>query len=687
MMRGRRPFPLFRSFLIVVAGGLAGVACSDDDGTGPPAGQGALRVNEFLASNVDGLPDEDGDDSDWIEIHNAGSGAVDLSGWYLTDDANELTRWAFPSVTMEAGAYLVLFASDKDRRVAGSELHTNFRLSGGGEYLALVQPDGVTVEDEYTPAFPPQTENVSYGYVTASTVGYLASPTPGAANSGEAALGLQMSPEGGAFTGSVLVTLSVPGGGGAIRYTTDGSEPDASSAEYTGPLSIDATTRLRARTFDGAVSGPEVFAYYTEVTDSVASFESDLPLVLVHTFGADIPDNDDGIPAAITFVDRTGGTASPTDQPMYAGGTSIDTRGFTSADFPKKQFKLELRDVTGSDVDADLFGMGAEEDWVLYGPGRFDRNMIANPLMQRLAGRVGLTELSQRFVELFLNEGSGPVGPDDYAGIYIVSENVKIDATRVDIRTLGAGDNSEPEVTGGYILKIDRADPDEYGFKTASGFPTFVNPNTLVVVRPKLPDLTSAQQTWIEGHINDFEAALNGANSTDPVLGYAPFIHIPSWIDAHILRLIAKDTDFLVFSHFMTKDREGRIRTEPLWDFDRTLGSPDEFNVDPSEVFHPERADPFEFGWWGPLFDDPAFQAQYEARWAELRAGILSDASIFAEIDALAAVIENAYAREDERWGSLSRYGSRYGTFQGEIDALKSWLTARFDLLDPMLGL
>lgn len=686
-MPGRCSPDWSRLVVLLVTGSFFMAACSEDDGTGPPTGQGALRLNEFLASNVDGLLDEDGDDSDWIEIHNAGSAPVDLSGWYVTDDANDLTRWAFPGVTLEAGAYLVLFASDKDRRTAGSELHTSFRLSGGGEYLALVRPDGETVEDEYAPAFPPQTENVSYGYVSPGTVGFLATPTPGAANSGEAALGLQVSPDGGAFTGSLLVTLSVPGGGGTIRYTTDGSEPDANAAEYTGPLSIEVTTRLRARTFDGGAIGPEVFAYYTEVTDSVASFESDLPLVVVHTLGAEIPDDNDGIPAAITFVDRSGATASPTDPAMYAGGTSIDTRGFTSADFPKKQFKLELRDVTGSDVDADLFGMGAEEDWVLYGPGRFDRNMIANPLMQRLAGRVGLTEVSQRFVELFLNEGSGPVGGDDYAGIYIVSENVKIDGTRVDIQTLGAGDNSEPEVTGGYILKIDRADPDEYGFKTASGFPTFVNPNTLVVVRPKLPDLTSAQRIWIEGHINDFEAALNGPDSADPVLGYAPYIHIPSWIDAHILRLIAKDTDFLVFSHFMTKDREGRIRTEPLWDFDRALGSPDEFNADPSEVFHPERADPFGFGWWGRLFDDPAFRARYEARWAELRGGVLSNASIFAEIDALAAVIQNAYPREAGRWGSVSGYGSRFGGLEGEIDAMKSWLSDRFLLLDPLLGL
>ncbi|MGI9627579.1 MAG: CotH kinase family protein [Longimicrobiales bacterium] len=659
-----------------------------DDTTGPPSEMGSLRINEFLASNTDGLLDEDGDDSEWIELLNTGSAAVDLSGWHITDDASEPTRWTFPAVTIQPGGYLVVFASDKDRTPVGGELHTNFKLSAAGEYLGLIRPDGSTTEDEFAPSFPPQTNNLTYGHLPGGGLGFLRTPTPNAANSEEALLGLSISPEAGVFTGSLPVTLSAGGGSSVpVHYTTDGSEPTTASPLYTAPLSVTQTSRVRARTFDGGVAGPEVSAFYTEVTDSVAAFQSDLPIVIIHTFGANIPDNDTGVSSAMTIVNTSSGTAQSTDMPNYSGGTTIDARGYTSAEFPKRQFKLELQDVSGSDLDADLLGMGAEEDWVLYAPGRFDRNMIANPLMQRLAGKVGLTELAQTFVEVFLEEGSGgPVGAGDYQGIYILSENVKIDQNRIDLETLGAGDNTEPAVTGGYIVKIDRADSDEYGFKTTTGFPEFVNPNTLVVVRPKLDALTGAQQAWIEGYINDFEAALYGPNSTDPTLGYRPYIDVPSWIDAHILRLLAKDTDFLVFSHFMTKDREGTLRTEPLWDFDRALASDDPWNMEPNEIFHPERADPFGFGWWGALFADPAFLAQYEARWAELRGGVLSEAALFNDIDQLASLITNAYPREDDRWGSLSRYGSRYGDFPGEITALKAWLTTRLALLDTTLN-
>jgi hypothetical protein len=122
-----------------------------------------VRINEFLAVNDIGLDDEDRDESDWIEIYNAGTDTVDLKGWYLTDDANDLTKWAFPEVTLAPDAYLVVFASGKNRTDPLGTLHTNFKLKGGGEYLGLVRPDGRTVVSEFFPNFPPQAPDVSYG--------------------------------------------------------------------------------------------------------------------------------------------------------------------------------------------------------------------------------------------------------------------------------------------------------------------------------------------------------------------------------------------------------------------------------------------------------------------------------------------------------------------------------------------
>src|SRR4051794_34507879 len=133
-----------------------------------------LLITEFAASNVGPLADEDGEFSDWIEIHNPNTNAVNLAGWFLTDNANNLTKWSFPSTNIAANGYLVVFASNKDRRTPGKPLHTNFKLDAGGpsggEYLGLVRPDGVTVTSAYAPKYPVQIPRVTYGLPLQQTV-------------------------------------------------------------------------------------------------------------------------------------------------------------------------------------------------------------------------------------------------------------------------------------------------------------------------------------------------------------------------------------------------------------------------------------------------------------------------------------------------------------------------------------
>ena len=130
---------------------------------------GQLAITELMAFNGTTLADQDGDFSDWIELHNTGPTPVNLAGYYLTDDADDLTRWQFPSTDLGAGGYLVVFASGKDRAVPGQELHTNFGLNNAGEFLALVNPDATTIESQYAPEFPNQVLDVSYGTFQADT--------------------------------------------------------------------------------------------------------------------------------------------------------------------------------------------------------------------------------------------------------------------------------------------------------------------------------------------------------------------------------------------------------------------------------------------------------------------------------------------------------------------------------------
>jgi hypothetical protein len=127
-----------------------------------------LIISEFLSLNGSSLPleqgellDEDGDSSDWIEIYNTTDASINLNGWYLTNDVNDLAMWELPPVQLGPGEFKIIFASEKDRDDPDGELHTNFRISGSAAFLALVKPDGTKIVHSYE--YPQQFGDISYG--------------------------------------------------------------------------------------------------------------------------------------------------------------------------------------------------------------------------------------------------------------------------------------------------------------------------------------------------------------------------------------------------------------------------------------------------------------------------------------------------------------------------------------------
>jgi hypothetical protein len=221
----------------------------------------SVTLNEFMARNRGAHTNAAGDDrADWIELRNAGAQPVDLTGWHLTDDFYNPAKWVFPATVLSAGGYLVVYATSSSQPVVAGQLHTNFALGTDGEYLALVGPDGVTVVDavtvqEFLPGqfgYPPQLENVSYGRDVGQNWVFFNASTPGAINAGGASdfvADTRFSHDRGFYSApfDLVITTSTPGA--EIRYTTNGSPPDATSPLYTGPLRISGTTCVRARAF------------------------------------------------------------------------------------------------------------------------------------------------------------------------------------------------------------------------------------------------------------------------------------------------------------------------------------------------------------------------------------------------------------------------------------------------------
>ncbi|WP_297088149.1 chitobiase/beta-hexosaminidase C-terminal domain-containing protein [uncultured Draconibacterium sp.] len=230
-----------------------------------------ILITEFMAINDKTISDEDGDDSDWLELFNPGDNTVSLNGWYLTDKADNLTKWKIPDINLKAGEYLLIFASEKKRDNPASELHTNFKLSGSGEFLAIVEPDGVTISHSYGESYPAQREDISYGLYQGQYL-FFSEPTPGFTNVlGEAVQPPQFSKTRGFYDSPFQVTLSTIGSGIKLYYSTDGTRPDAENGTlYTSPIQISTTTPLSVVAINQAGVASDIISHtYFFINDIV----------------------------------------------------------------------------------------------------------------------------------------------------------------------------------------------------------------------------------------------------------------------------------------------------------------------------------------------------------------------------------------------------------------------------------
>ena len=223
---------------------------------------------------------------------------------------------------------------------------------------------------------------------------------------------------------------------------------------------------MRARTFgaDGAQSGVKQETYLG-VASSARSFSSNLPVVVIDSFGGGgIPDSvwEDGVIA----IHEPGldGRTTLTSESSLVTRIGFKRRGSSTAGRPKPSLSVEARDDEGRDKNIEVLGMPAESDWVLWGPYNFDRALMRNPLIYELSNQIGRYAVRTRFVEVFLNTDGGSTSSSDYWGVYAIMEKISRDEDRVDVEKLFPEHDREPDISGGYMLKIDRADPGDSGF-------------------------------------------------------------------------------------------------------------------------------------------------------------------------------------------------------------------------------
>ncbi len=549
-------------------------------------------------------------------------------------------------------------------------------LRNGGNVLAIHGMNNTASSSDFV--VYPELDAVEAGELDTSTPCYLAVPTAGWANSAGFP---QVSPppvfshESGVYASSFSLTLSSSVPDAVIHYSNSWTEPTAASPAYTSPLAITANTMVRARVFaPNAVPGPVVTRAFTLPDATAASFTSNLPLVVVNTYGAGIPSD---LPAAgfVQVFEPGDSRSALAAAPQFQSVCGIKIRGSSSANFDKKPYGLEIRDERGNDRSASILGFPSESDWVLY-PPYSDKTFMRNVLAYDWSNDIGRYAVRTRFVEVFVKSGVGRLAYADYAGVYVLMEKITRDEDRIDVTKLLRSQNTPPEVTGGYMLKVDRRDPGDSGFTTTRGT------LNLCYVDPKEVEITAAQRAYILGFMDDFEAALFGPSFTDPATGYAAWIDVDSWVDHFLLNELVKNIDAFRLSVFLYKDRNGKLVVEPMWDCDLALG-----NADYLEGFNPQGWYLDLIGdtsalWWKRLREDPEFQQKICDRWTAAARTKLSTELLLARVDGYAELLAEAQERNFARWPNVLRvdvWPNWYvgQTWNDELVWMKNWIRDR----------
>ena len=642
----------------------------------------SIYISEVLVENRRGVPAKDGKDHDWIELYNGGSGAVNLAGWFLSDTPTNLTKWRFPRVVMLPDSYLLVFASGTGRTNDLAHLHANFQLDKKGGQVVLAGR-GTNLVSQI--AYPKSLPDVSYGCVRGEPAirGNFVEPTPGKPNQSSGpgfAPKVAFSRPSGSFTSAVVLNLSCASTNApsnlsnpVIRYTLDGRLPSSSSLVYREPLLLTNTTSVRARAYqDGLMPGPPESETYLLLAKNVLKFSSSLPVLVMNTVGIDRPTFLRS--SYLSFYEPVDGKTSLNGRPALVTRGGFHVRGSSTAGMPQPSFALKFLDEFNQDQSLPVLGLPANSDWVLYAPNVFDPVLIHNPFIHQLSRDMGRYSPRTRFLEVYIVQHPGPVTADDYAGLYVLEEKIKIGKHRVAIDRLGPDDLKPPEVTGGYLVKFDRTGPGEQGFWAGGAEMVYVEPKESVIELPQ----RAPQRRYITTFFDEFERVLQGPDWKDPIKGYRAYIDVDSWIDFHVLEVLSGNVDIFHFSTFFYKPRGGKITYGPHWDFDRALGSIDHRDANPRR-WNTGRF--FDAPWWRQLFTDADFWQLWVDRWQALRRTNFSEANLFGLIDRLTDEVREAQPREAARWGLEPRGGS----YQSEIDWMKRWLSERIDFIDRQL--
>lgn len=431
---------------------------------------------------------------------------------------------------------------------------------------------------------------------------------------------------------------------------------------------------------------------------------SNLPIIRIDTKTRVIQD-EPKIPVVMELFDKGNGQLNQLSaSPTLTTVAGIEFRGSTSqADFyflpglVKKPYGIELwTDSTGVTAKRmSLFQMPEESDWVLNASYN-DRSFMRDFMAQTIAGRLGVLNSKTKFVELVIN--------NEYRGVYILMEKIKQGKNRVPIADLNPTENAGDEVTGGYLLKIDKTSgsPSTTWKSNYTSGISATQKCEFQIEYPKLGLITQQQFNYIRNYINTWEQRLMTEDMNDPKASFRDFMDMPSFVNFFILNEVTRNVDGYRLSTYLYKNKEslgGKIKMGPAWDFNIAFGNADYLNGWKTDGFLYKAMEteagskdfwqvPF---WWNKLMQDASFRKAVASRWKQVRSSFLNTTSLYATIDSAQVVLKDPLTRNFQKYPLMGRkiWPNYYvgSTLLDEVNWLKNWIQGRLTWLDAQMAL
>jgi hypothetical protein len=407
--------------------------------------------------------------------------------------------------------------------------------------------------------------------------------------------------------------------------------------------------------------------------------DSNLPIVIINTDGGALIRDDPRVGATMKIIYRGPGQRNYiTDQNTavwlnYNGRIDIEIRGSSSQYSAKKQYGFTTRmadNVTNNNVS--LLGMPAENDWILNSMV-FDSALIRDYLSYNLSRQIGEYATRTEYCEVMIN-GS-------YRGLYVLQEKIKADKNRVNIMKITSTDNYLPEVSGGYITKADKTnwvDPVAWTMYSWNGAPV-----DYIHDLPKPGDVTALQNSYIHSQFDKL-AATALSNDASITNGFPSVIDIPSFVDYMIIAEFTSNADAYHYSTYFHKDRNGKLRAGPIWDYDLTFGNDLffwGFNRSKSYVWQFTDGGNDGSRFWKDLFFSSQFKCYFAKRWNELiqPGRPLNQISVNAFIDKTVDLISEAVVRENALWYNVGNLRKRITDIKMFISARITWMNSQLN--------